>query len=404
MLAKSDTTSVMANRRRSRYRAAAILSETNTGPSDALQKISRRSNTVTGSESALQISGGSNNETGSADASQISGGSNDKTGCADALVTSGGSNDRTGSTEVMNDRRSNNTTGSAEPITGRANSAEPMMGRANSAEPNTVRSNKMAGPADASQISGGQTDYARISVGLNKGSEYAQIRVGSNNTGSADASQISGGSDKNETRCADSLQFSGGSEVCGRESRQVLLRMRERRSNNATRNVNYSTVQEVPKMREREAPHHATLTSFESGTRNRTSPISTPKTVPPSMEHHSTGLPSMAANSSTVQAVAAHNSSSVPPRLEHQFSAPQISVPQNSTVKASTNLQYTWSQYLCLDALRRREGVSESVVELRTLSTYCVCTYVLRLRKRVDKVWINLNGWTNYLVDQYFEL
>ena len=96
----------------------------------------------------------------------------------------------------MNDRRSNNTTGSAEPITGRANSAEPMMGRANSAEPNTVRSNKMAGPADASQISGGQTDYARISVGLNKGSEYAQIRVGSNNTGSADASQISGGSDK----------------------------------------------------------------------------------------------------------------------------------------------------------------------------------------------------------------
>ena len=64
-----NTTSVTTNSRRSRYRAAAILSETNTGPSDALQKISRRSNTVTGSESALQISGGSNNETGSADAS-----------------------------------------------------------------------------------------------------------------------------------------------------------------------------------------------------------------------------------------------------------------------------------------------------------------------------------------------
>jgi hypothetical protein len=91
VLAKSDTKSATTtNRRRSRYRAAAILSETNTGPSDALQKISRRSNTVTGSESALQISGGSNNETGSADASQISGGSNDKTGCADDLVTSGG--------------------------------------------------------------------------------------------------------------------------------------------------------------------------------------------------------------------------------------------------------------------------------------------------------------------------
>ena len=158
-------------------------------------------------------------------------------------------------------------------------------------------------------------------------------------------------------------------------------------------------------MREREAPHHAKLVSFESGTTNRTSPISTSKTVPPSsMEHHSPRVLSMAPNSSTVQTVAAHNSSWVPPRLEHQFSAPQISVPQNSTVKASTNLQYTWSQYLCLDALRRREGVSESVVELRTPSTYCVCTYVLRLRKRVDKVWINLNGWTNYLVDQYFEL
>jgi hypothetical protein len=90
ILVKSNTTSVMTNRRQSRYRAAVILSETNTGPSDALQKISRRSNTVTGSESALQISGGSTNETVSADASQISGGSNDKTGCADALVNSGG--------------------------------------------------------------------------------------------------------------------------------------------------------------------------------------------------------------------------------------------------------------------------------------------------------------------------
>ena len=135
MLAKSDTTSATTNSRRSRYRAAAILSETNTGPSDALQKISRRSNTVTGSESALQISGGSNNETGSADASQISGGSNDKTGCADALVNSGGSNDRTGSTEVMHDRRSNNTTGSTEVMNGR-------------------RSNNMTGSKYASKISG----------------------------------------------------------------------------------------------------------------------------------------------------------------------------------------------------------------------------------------------------------
>ena len=147
------------------------------------------------------------------------------------------------------------------------------------------------------------------------------------------------------------------------------------------KSVNYFTVERVPEMREREAPHHATLT-----TRSRTSPISIPKTVPPGMEHHSTRDLSMAPNSSTVQAVAAHNSSWVPPRLEHQFSAPQISVPQNSTVKASTNLQFTWSQYLCLDGLRRREGVSESVVELRTPSTYCVCTYVLRLRKRIDKV------------------
>ena len=190
---------------------------------------------------------------------------------------------------------------------------------------------------------------------------------------------------------------------------QALLRMRERKSNNTTgtpntKGVNCFTVQRLPEMREHEASYHATINSFSKSTTSRTSPISTSKTVPPSMEHHSTGLPSMAANSSTVQAVAAHNSSWVPPRLEHQFSAPQISVPQNSTVKASTNLQYTWSQYICLDALRRREGVSESVVELRTLSTYCVCTYVLRLRKCVDKVWINLNGWTNYLVDQYFEL
>ena len=191
----------------------------------------------------------------------------------------------------MNARRSNNTTGSTEVM-------------------NDRRSNNMTGSEYASQISG--------------------------------ALQISGGSDKNETRCADSLQFSGGSEVCGRESRQVLLRMRERRSNNATRNVNYFAVQEVPRMREREAPHHANLTSFESGTRNRTSPISNPKTVPPSMEHYSTGFPSMAANS-TVQALAAQNSSLVPPSLAHQFSVPQISVPQNSTVKASTNLRFVWS-------------------------------------------------------------
>ena len=150
--------------------------------------------------------------------------------------------------------------------------------------------------------------------------------------------------------------------------------------------VNYLTVQRVPEMREREASRHATITSFASGTTNRTSPISTSKTVPPSsMEHHSPRVLSMAPNS-TVQAVAAQNSSSVPPSLAHQFSLQQMLVPHNSTVKASTNLRFMWiNKYLCPYALRRCEGVSESVVELRTPSTYCVCTYVCDYKSELTK-------------------